>query len=101
VIGPARTALDLRSVGTVVWATGYAPRYPWLDPGLLDRKGAVRHHGGILPEPGMYVLGLPFTRRRKSTFLDGFGPDAEELATHLAAHLDRRAAPTGAHRTAA
>jgi putative flavoprotein involved in K+ transport len=101
VVGPAPTALDLRSVGTVVWATGYAPRYPWLDPGLLDGRGAVRHDGGVLPEPGMYVLGLPFTRRRKSTFLDGFGPDAEELAAHLAAHLDRSSAWTGARRTAA
>jgi putative flavoprotein involved in K+ transport len=101
VVGPARTTLDLRSFGTVVWATGYAPRYPWLDPGRLDGKGAVRHDGGVLPEPGMYVLGLAFTRRRKSTFLDGFGPDAEELAAHLAAHLDRRVPWTGARRTAA
>jgi putative flavoprotein involved in K+ transport len=101
VTGPGRTTLDLRSVGTVVWATGYAPRYPWLDPALLDRKGSVRHHGGVLPEPGMYVLGLPFTRRRKSTFLDGIGVDAEELAVHLSAHLDRGAARTAARPAAA
>jgi putative flavoprotein involved in K+ transport len=100
-IGRARTALDLRSVGTVIWATGYAPSYPWLDPALLDHRGAVRHDGGVLPEPGMYVLGLPFTRRRKSSFLDGFGPDAEELTAHLAVHLDRRAARAGARRAAA
>jgi putative flavoprotein involved in K+ transport len=36
----------------------------------------------------MYVLGLPFQRRRKSTFLDGVGSDAEELGVHLATHLD-------------
>ena len=100
--GPARTGLDLRSVGTVIWATGYAPRYPWLDPGLLDHKGALRHHGGVLPQPGMYVLGLPFTRRRKSSFLDGFGPDAEELAARLTRYLDQRAAArTGSRGVAA
>lgn len=81
--------LDLGSIGTVVWATGFRPRYPWLDPDLLDRKGRVVHDGGVLPTPGLYVLGLPFLRRRKSSFLDGVGPDAVELTQHLASHLDR------------
>jgi putative flavoprotein involved in K+ transport len=40
--------------------------------------------------PGLYVLGLQFLRRRKSSFLDGVGQDARELAAHLADHLDRR-----------
>jgi hypothetical protein len=35
----------------------------------------------------MYVLGLPFGRRRKSSFLDGVGPDAVDLSAHLARHL--------------
>jgi len=39
----------------------------------------------------MYVLGLPFQRRRKSSFLDGVGPDAEELCSHLTGYLDRLA----------
>jgi putative flavoprotein involved in K+ transport len=84
----ADTTVDLASIDTVVWATGFRPNYPWLEPDLLDAKGAIRHDGGIMERPGMYVLGLPFTRRRKSSFIDGVGPDAAELAFHLAAHLD-------------
>jgi hypothetical protein len=34
---------------------------------------------------------LPFTRRRKSSFLDGVGSDAQELSAHLATHLDQTA----------
>jgi putative flavoprotein involved in K+ transport len=83
--------MDLRSIGTVVWASGFRPRYPWLDPALLDRKGRLVHDGGVLPTAGLYVLGLPFMRRRKSSFLDGVGPDALDLAQHLVAHLDRTA----------
>jgi len=86
------TEVDLAGVGTVLWATGYRPRYPWLDPALLDRSGRIRHVGGVLDVPGAYVLGLPFTRRRKSGFLDGVGPDAEELCAHLVARLGRGAA---------
>jgi putative flavoprotein involved in K+ transport len=86
------TELDLAGIAAVVWATGYRPRYPWLDEILLDAYGRIEHTGGVLDVPGMYVLGLPFLRRRKSSFLDGVGPDAEELTTHLVAHLGARAA---------
>ncbi|MGI9612839.1 MAG: NAD(P)-binding domain-containing protein, partial [Acidimicrobiales bacterium] len=97
---PAETAVPTPVVGrptsdfgAVVWATGFRPNYPWLDDALLDRKGAIVHDGGVMAEPGMYVLGLPFTRRRKSSFLDGVGPDAQELSAHLATHLDETAVP--------
>lgn len=82
---------DLRSIDTIVWATGFRPSYPCLDPRLLDRKGALVHDGGALSVPGLYVLGLPFMRRRKSSFLDGVGPDAAELCDHLCTHLDHNA----------
>ncbi len=83
----ARLSLSLDDVSTVVWATGFVPNYPWLDAALLDRKGSIRHDGGVMAHPGMYVLGLPFLRRRKSTFLDGVGFDAKELAEHLNSYL--------------
>ncbi|MGA9276053.1 NAD(P)-binding domain-containing protein [Ilumatobacter sp.] len=93
---PAHTAmpapmldLDLRGIDTIVWATGFRPHYPWLEPNLLDQKGRLVHDGGVLTVPGMYVLGLPFMRRRKSSFLDGAGPDANDLAEHLASYLAR------------
>jgi putative flavoprotein involved in K+ transport len=90
----AATTRDLSSLDAVVWATGFRPRYPWLPSDLLDRKGAIVHDGGVMRRPGMYVLGMPFTRRRSSSFLDGVGPDAIELAEHLAQHLDTVAART-------
>lgn len=78
---------DLCSIGTIVWATGFRPAYPWLDPDLLDHKGRLVHDGGVLPVPGLYVLGLPYMRRRKSSFLDGVGPDAADITEHLVGHL--------------
>lgn len=80
--------IDLDSIRTVIWATGFRPNYPWLDQSMLDARGAVKHDGGVMETPGMYVLGLPFGRRRKSSFIDGVGPDAIELSAHLASHLD-------------
>jgi putative flavoprotein involved in K+ transport len=45
-----------------------------------------------LAAPGMYVMGLPFMRRRKSSFIDGAGEDAADLAAHLSLSLRRAAA---------
>lgn len=81
--------LDLRrgEIRTVIWATGYRPDFSWLDVPVLDHKGYVRHDGGVTPAPGLYVIGMPFLRRRKSTLIDGAGGDARALTSHLAGYL--------------
>jgi putative flavoprotein involved in K+ transport len=90
----ARLSLDLRErrIGSVIWATGYRPDYSWLDVPVFDRKGRLLHDGGVVKAPGMYVMGLPFLRRRKSSFIDGAADDAAELAAHLSDRLQRTAA---------
>jgi putative flavoprotein involved in K+ transport len=89
----APTTIDLGAEGirTVVWATGFRRRYPWLKVPVLDEAGEIRHESGITPLPGLYVIGLYFLRRRKSTFIDGVGQDARELTAHLAERLRRAA----------
>ncbi|MGA8203170.1 MAG: NAD(P)-binding domain-containing protein [Woeseiaceae bacterium] len=82
-------ALDLAAadVRTIVWATGLRPDYRWLHMPVLDRKGQLRHDGGIVASPGMYVLGLPLMRRRKSSFIFGIEDDARDIAEHLVDYL--------------
>ena len=84
-----RLQLDLRSgeIRTIVWATGYRPDYSWLDVPVLDAKGHLRHEGGVVDSPGLYALGLPVLRRRKSTFIHGIEDDAREVIDHLAGYL--------------
>jgi putative flavoprotein involved in K+ transport len=40
--------------------------------------------------PGLYLMGIPFLRRRKSSLIDGAGDDARDLTVHLASFLDDR-----------
>ncbi|MGC3996468.1 MAG: hypothetical protein QM767_02615 [Anaeromyxobacter sp.] len=89
---PARLDLAAEGIRTVLWATGYRRSYPWLHAPVLDARGELIHEGGVTPAPGLYVLGLPFLRRRNSTFLDGVGADARDLVDHLAGRLQARRA---------
>jgi putative flavoprotein involved in K+ transport len=88
----ARLQLDLESgeIRTVLWATGYRPDYSWLDVPVVDPKGHLEHDGGVVDSPGLYALGLPVLRRRKSTFIHGIEDDAREVIGHLAAYLSGR-----------
>ena len=85
----ARLQLDLRSgeISAIVWATGFRPDYGWLDVPVVDAKGQLRHTGGVVESPGLYALGLPVLRRRKSTFIYGIEDDARAVVGHLAGHL--------------
>jgi len=84
--------LDLAGgkIKTIIWATGYRPDYSWLEVPVLDRKGIIRHDGGVVCSPGMYLIGSQFLRRRKSALIDGAGDDARDLSAHLASYLDSR-----------
>jgi putative flavoprotein involved in K+ transport len=85
----SRLDLDLRNgeIRSIVWATGFRPDYSWLDVPVVDRKGHLRHDGGVLGVPGLYAIGLPVLRRRKSTFIHGAEDDARDLIDHLGRYL--------------
>ncbi|HTJ33831.1 MAG TPA: NAD(P)-binding domain-containing protein [Dactylosporangium sp.] len=84
-----RLNVDLRGgeIRTIVWATGFRPAYEWLDVPVLDAKGRLRHNGGAVDAPGLYALGLPVLRRRKSTYIHGIEDDARDVVEHLARYL--------------
>jgi putative flavoprotein involved in K+ transport len=84
-----RLQLDLRrgEIRSIVWATGFRPDYGWLDVPVVDEKGQLRHDGGVVDSPGLYALGLPVLRRRKSSFIYGIEDDAREVIDHLVRYL--------------
>jgi putative flavoprotein involved in K+ transport len=80
-------ALDLREAGitSIVWATGYALDFGWLQAGAFDDRGAPLHRRGVTDVPGLYFLGLSWLSRRASAFIFGVEHDAAHLAEHIAA----------------
>ena len=95
VIESDRLSVNLKSgeVRTVLWATGFTPEFDYLDVDVFDRKGQLRHEGGVTPAPGIFALGLPLLNTRASSFIYGAERDVTRIAQHLQAHLDATARP--------
>ena len=77
--------LDLQEAGvtSIVWATGYAVDFGWLQVDAFDEKGKPKHQRGVSKEPGIYFLGLPWLSRRGSAFIWGVWHDAKHIADHI------------------
>jgi len=71
-------------ITTIVWATGYAFDFSWLQVDVFDELGKPEHQRGVSAEPGIYFLGLPWLSRRGSSFIYGVWHDAKFLADHIA-----------------
>ncbi len=78
--------LDLADAGiaSIVWATGFATDFGWLNVDAFDRNGNPKHERGVSSEPGIYFLGLPWLSRRGSSFIWGVWHDAKYLADQIA-----------------
>ncbi|MFJ8600720.1 flavin-containing monooxygenase [Streptomyces shenzhenensis] len=81
-----RLELDLAEAGvtSIVWATGFAADYGWLEVDTFDERGRPVQRRGVSREPGVYFLGLPWLSRRGSSFIWGVWHDARYVADHIA-----------------
>jgi putative flavoprotein involved in K+ transport len=69
----------------IVWCTGFAPDYRWIDLPIFDESGFPRHVRGVVPEaPGLFFLGLRFQHRMASSLIGGVGLDAAYVAERAA-----------------
>lgn len=81
----APTTLDLNvaSIGTVIWATGYRHDFDWVHLPVFDETGAPFQNRGVTGCPGLYFLGLHWMHTFKSGLLSFVGDDAAYLADDM------------------
>jgi len=70
-------------VDTVVWATGFKPDFTCIDADVTTADGHIRHQGGRTDVPGLWVLGQPWQRTRRSSLLGFVERDAEHITDEL------------------
>ena len=72
------------NVTSVIWATGFAQDFSWLQVDAFDTNGKPQHDQGVSSCPGVYFVGLPWLTMRGSSFIWGVWQDAKQLAGHIA-----------------
>jgi putative flavoprotein involved in K+ transport len=78
--------LDLRELGTAIFASGYRPDYKrWIMfPEAFDDVGfPMQVDGSSLLVPGLHFIGVHFLRKRKSSSLLGIAEDAAVLGDRI------------------
>ena len=85
-------------VANVVWCTGFAHDFSWIDLPVPADHGQPLHERGVASSsPGLYFVGLRFQYAPVSDALPGIGRDAAHVVRHLASAARRssKAVPAG------
>ncbi|RUW27454.1 FAD-dependent oxidoreductase [Mesorhizobium sp. M4B.F.Ca.ET.215.01.1.1] len=75
--------LSGENVRTIVWASGYAYNYDWVNLKIIDANGTPVQQRGVTPCPGVYFLGLHWMHTFRSAVLSFVGRDAAYIADHI------------------
>ncbi|HLX35821.1 MAG TPA: NAD(P)-binding domain-containing protein [Candidatus Limnocylindrales bacterium] len=78
---PEVLELDLAAEGisTILWTSGYRPRFDWIELPALDDVGLPIQDGGRTPVPGLSFIGTPYLVDMGSANLVGLERDARAL----------------------
>lgn len=79
------TSLDLKenNINTIIWSTGFDHDHSYIKLPVFDDKGKLIHNDGIPGFPGLYFLGYPWLRTRKSPILFGIIEDVKFVVDEL------------------
>jgi putative flavoprotein involved in K+ transport len=84
---PAELDLRDRGIAAVIFSTGFGADLSWLQVPALDADGTPRHTEGVTGVPGLWFVGLPWMRTRKSGIIWGAREDSEHIVAQVRAHL--------------
>jgi len=88
--GPPTVDLAAAGITSIVWCTGFGGDLSWIRLPVTDDRGAPVHTDGIPQVPGLFFLGLPWLRTRRSGIIAGIDSDAAFIAEAVVAHLAGR-----------
>jgi putative flavoprotein involved in K+ transport len=80
---PHRLDLSAHGVTSIIWCTGFTADFSWLRVPTLDEAGRPIHTAGLSPVPGVYFIGFPWLRARKSGLVYGIREDALHIASAI------------------
>ena len=84
--------LDLRhaAVATVIWAAGFDADTGFVRAPVVGARGEIIQRDGSTAVPGLFVLGHPWLRSRRSATVYGVAVDAPHVADLVTRRLASR-----------
>jgi len=88
-VGPAELDLAERGIRSVIFSTGFGGDLSWLRVPVLDERGAPVHVEGRAPVDGVWFVGLPWQRVRRSGIISGAGDDSAFVVDQIVGRTSR------------
>ena len=82
------TELDLKekNIRSIIWTTGFTADFSWINLPVFNEQGKPKHKNGISDIEGLYFIGFPWLRTRKSGIIYGIKEDAEFIVRQVLSH---------------
>ena len=79
------TSINLKkhNITTIIWATSFKGDFGYLKLPVLNSEGTLKHKDGIAEIEGLYFLGFPWLRKRKSGIVQGINEDAKFISEKI------------------
>lgn len=78
--------VEKHNITSIIWATGFGYDFSFMDASWLDAAGKPLHQAGKIAD-GLYCVGFPWLRKKKSGLIYGVKEDAEFLTRQLLSWL--------------
>lgn len=84
---PRELDLHRSAVATVIWATGFDPETEYIRAPVIGERGKIMQRDGATAVPGLFVIGQPWLRSRRSGTIYGVAADAPHVADLVTGRL--------------
>jgi putative flavoprotein involved in K+ transport len=88
--GPRELDLRHATVATVIWATGFDVDTGFVRLPVVGERGEIAQRDGATAVPGLFVIGQPWLRSRRSATIYGVVADAPHVADLVSRRLAGR-----------
>ena len=75
--------LSEHNITTIIWATGFRGNFDYLKLPVFSSEGDLIYNDGIADIEGLYFLGFPWLRKRKSGIVHGINEDAKFISEEI------------------
>jgi len=75
--------LEENNIKSIIWTTGFRADFNYIKLPVLTDGKMPKHHNGISEVKGLYFIGLPWLRKRKSGLIPGISDDAEFIVKQI------------------